>query len=66
MIPLRMFRIGTFSSAVAAQLLGGAAIFGAAFLISQYFQFALGNSPFQTGLRFLPWTATPLVIAPLA
>jgi EmrB/QacA subfamily drug resistance transporter len=66
MIPLHMFRIGTFSSAVVAQLLGGAAIFGASFLISQYFQFALDNSPFQTGLRFLPWTATPLVIAPLA
>jgi EmrB/QacA subfamily drug resistance transporter len=66
MIPLHMFRIGTFSSAVTAQLLGGAAIYGAAFLISQYFQFALGNSPFATGLRFLPWTGTPLVIAPLA
>jgi MFS family permease len=66
LIPLHMFRIGTFSSAVTAQLLGGAAIYGAAFLISQYFQFALGTSPFATGVRFLPWTGTPLLIAPLA
>ena len=38
----------------------------AAFLTSQFFQFALGNSPLGTGLRFLPWTATPLFVAPAA
>jgi len=43
-----------------------AAIFSAAFLTSQFFQFALGDTPLETGLRFLPWTATPLVVAPLA
>jgi MFS family permease len=43
-----------------------AAIYSAAFLTSQYFQFALGDSPLGTGLRFLPWTATPMVIAPIA
>src|SRR5437899_12730500 len=36
------------------------------FLVAQYFQLGLGYSPMQTGLRLLPWTATPLVIAPLA
>jgi MFS family permease len=43
-----------------------AAIFSAAFLTSQFFQFALGDSPLSTGLRFLPWTATPLIVAPIA
>jgi EmrB/QacA subfamily drug resistance transporter len=66
MIPLGLFRNITFSAAVSTQFLMAAAIFSAAFLISQFFQFALGNSPFGTGLRFLPWTATPLLIAPIA
>jgi MFS family permease len=43
-----------------------ASITAAAFLMSQFFQLGLGYSPFATGLRFLPWTATPLVIAPIA
>src|SRR5260370_13314000 len=34
--------------------------------MSQYFQMSLGYGPLATGLRFLPWTATPLFIAPLA
>ncbi len=66
MIPLGLFRSGSFSAAVATQFLLAAAIYSAAFLTSQYFQFALGDSPLGTGLRFLPWTATPMVIAPIA
>jgi EmrB/QacA subfamily drug resistance transporter len=66
MIPLGLFRSGSFSAAVAAGFLIGASIYTAAFLTSQYFQLGLGDSPLETGLRFLPWTATPLVIAPLA
>ena len=66
MIPLGLFRSGSFAAAVATQFLLAAAIYSAAFLTSQYFQFALGDSPLETGLRFLPWTATPMVIAPIA
>ena len=66
MIPLGIFRSTTFSSAVSTQFLMSAAIYSAAFLTSQFFQFALGNSPLGTGLRFLPWTATPLLVAPPA
>ena len=43
-----------------------AAITSAAFLMSQFFQLGLGYSPLATGLRFLPWTATPLLVAPIA
>ena len=66
MIPLGLFRVRTFSAAVAAVFLLGASIFGAAFLTSEFFQLGAGDSPLATGLRFLPWTATPLLIAPLA
>jgi EmrB/QacA subfamily drug resistance transporter len=66
MIPLGLFRSGSFSAAVATQFLVAASIYSAAFLTSQFFQFALGDSPLGTGLRFLPWTAVPMVVAPIA
>jgi EmrB/QacA subfamily drug resistance transporter len=66
MIPLGLFRSASFSAAVATQFLMAAAIYSAAFLTSQFFQFALGDSPLGTGLRFLPWTATPMIVAPIA
>ncbi len=55
-----------FSAANATAFFAYGAIFSAAFLMSQYFQMSLGYGPLATGLRFLPWTATPLFIAPLA
>jgi EmrB/QacA subfamily drug resistance transporter len=66
MIPLGLFRSSGFSAAVATQFMLGASIYSAVFLTSQFFQFALGNSPSGTGLRFLPWTAAPMIIAPIA
>ena len=66
MLPLRLFRSVRFTAANLTGLLMAGSITAAAFLMSQYFQFALGYSPLATGLRLLPWTATPLVIAPFA
>ena len=66
MLPLHLFRHRGFAAANATGFLMAGAITAAAFLISQYFQFALGYSPLAAGLRLLPWTITPLVIAPLA
>ncbi|MDE3202651.1 MAG: MFS transporter [Acidobacteriota bacterium] len=66
MIPLSLFAVWNLSSAVTATFLMAASIYSAAFLTSQYFQFSLGDSPLQTGLRLLPWTATPLLVAPAA
>ncbi len=66
MIPLSMFRSATFSAAVGSSFFMTASVFSAAFLTSQFFQLALGNPPLGTGLRLLPWTATPLLVAPLA
>jgi EmrB/QacA subfamily drug resistance transporter len=66
MLPLRLFRSRRFAAANATSFLMMGALFSSAFLISQYFQVALGYSPLGSGLRVLPWTATPLVIAPIA
>src|SRR5437899_7529864 len=66
MLPLRLFGSRAFAAANLTGFLMAGSIFSAAFLMSQYFQFALGYSPLATGLRLLPWTATPLLIAPLA
>jgi EmrB/QacA subfamily drug resistance transporter len=66
MLPLRLFKSPTFSGASATALLMSAALFSAVFLASQYFQLARGYSPLGTGVRILPWTATPLLVAPLA
>jgi EmrB/QacA subfamily drug resistance transporter len=66
MLPLRLLRIPAFAAANATGFMMMASITSAAFLMAQYFQLGLGYSPLGTGLRFLPWTLTPLLIAPLA
>jgi EmrB/QacA subfamily drug resistance transporter len=66
MIPLGLFGSGTFSSVVGTQFLMSASIYAAAFVTSEFFQLGVGNSPLTAGLKFLPWTATPLIFAPPA
>jgi MFS family permease len=41
-------------------------VFGSIFLLAQFFQTAQGYSPLAAGLRTLPWTAMPIVVAPFA
>ncbi len=66
MLPLRLFKVRTFAAANATAFLMMGTITSAAFLASQYFQLGLGYSPLGTGLRFLPLTGTPFLVAPLA
>jgi EmrB/QacA subfamily drug resistance transporter len=66
MLPLRLFRSLSFTAANGAAFMTNAAIMSAAFLTAQYFQLGIGYGPMATGLRLLPWTATPMVIAPIA
>jgi EmrB/QacA subfamily drug resistance transporter len=66
MLPLPLFGNSSFAAASATTFLMIAALSAAAFLVTGYFQFAQGNSPLETGLRLLPWTGTPMIIAPLA
>ncbi|OYD69521.1 DHA2 family efflux MFS transporter permease subunit [Rhodococcus sp. OK302] len=65
-MPLRLFRSRSFSMANVIGLTFSIGIFGAVFLLSQYLQIAMGFSPFEAGLRTLPWTAAPMIFAPLA
>jgi MFS family permease len=41
-------------------------MFGSIFLLAQFFQVVQGYSPFQAGLRTLPWTIMPVFVAPIA
>jgi EmrB/QacA subfamily drug resistance transporter len=66
MLPMRLFRSRDFTAANATALLMTGSLSAAVFLIAQYCQLVLNYSPLTTGLRLLPWTATPLLIAPLA
>src|ERR671930_210399 len=66
MLPLGLFRHRGFSAANGVSFFMYAGLFGTLFLMAQYFQTALGYSPLQAGIRLLPWTATPMVIAPIA
>ena len=66
MLPLRLFRKRTFAAANVTGFMSFGAIMSAAFLTAQYFQLGLGYSPLTAGLRMLPWTATPMIIAPAA
>src|SRR5918911_2358935 len=66
MLPMRFFRNRTFALANAASLLMFFGMFGAIFFISQFFQTVQGLSPLQSGLRVLPWTAMPMLVAPIA
>jgi EmrB/QacA subfamily drug resistance transporter len=66
MLPMRLFRSRAFAGINAASLLMFLGMFGSIFLLSQYMQGVLGYSPTQAGLRMLPWTGMPMLVAPIA
>jgi EmrB/QacA subfamily drug resistance transporter len=66
MLQLDFFRKPTFASANAVSFMMYAGLFGALFLMSQFFQTCLGYSPLGAGIRLLPWAAPPMIIAPIA
>jgi EmrB/QacA subfamily drug resistance transporter len=66
LLPLGFLRIRAFAAGNAAGFLLNGSIFAGAFLVTQYFQFALGYSPLEAGVRLLPFFLTPMFVAPLA
>ena len=66
MLPMSFFRSRAFSAANAVSLLMYFGMFGSIFLLAQFFQVVQGYSPFQAGLRTLPWTGMPIIVAPIA
>jgi EmrB/QacA subfamily drug resistance transporter len=65
MLPLHFFRNRSFSAVNAASLLFSFGMFGAIFLLAQSLQVVQGYSPLQAGLRTLPWTGMPILLAPI-
>jgi EmrB/QacA subfamily drug resistance transporter len=66
MLPMEFFRNRTFTLTNVASLFMFFGMFGSIFLLSQFFQTVQGYTPFQSGLRILPWTAMPMLVAPIA
>jgi EmrB/QacA subfamily drug resistance transporter len=66
MVPLHFFAERSFASVNAVSFFMYAGLFGALFLMSQFFQTYLGYSPLAAGVRLLPWSLPPMIIAPIA
>ncbi|MEC3919832.1 MFS transporter [Nocardia sp. CDC160] len=66
MLPLRLFRSRSFTAVNIVLFTFSVGAFGSIFLLAQYFQVVQGYSPLQSGIRTLPWTMAPMVVAPLA
>ncbi|MCX4845992.1 MFS transporter [Streptomyces sp. NBC_00893] len=66
MLPMRLFRDRAFFGINMASMLMFLGMFGSIFLLSQYLQGVLGYSPTEAGLRMLPWTGMPMLVAPVA
>ncbi|CUU54087.1 drug resistance transporter, EmrB/QacA subfamily [Parafrankia irregularis] len=66
MLPVSLFRRRGFAAVNAVAVLFSFGMFGSIFLISQYLQNVMGYSPLGAGLRTLPWTVMPLIVAPIA
>jgi EmrB/QacA subfamily drug resistance transporter len=64
MLDFNFFKNPRFSAASSGITLIFFAMFGGTFLLTQYFQFVMGYSPLETGVRLLPWAATMLIVAP--
>ncbi len=66
MLPLELFRSGTYTGSNLVVLLVALAMFGVFFFLSLYMQNVLGYSAIQTGAAFLPMTILIILIAPIA
>jgi EmrB/QacA subfamily drug resistance transporter len=66
LLPLRFYREPAFVLSNLVSLAMYFGVFGSIFFLTQYMQDSLGFSPFEAGLRTLPWTAMPMIVAPAA
>jgi EmrB/QacA subfamily drug resistance transporter len=66
MLPLRFFRSRGFSGTQGVGFAMNFGAFGSIFLLAQFFQVVQHYTPLEAGLRTLPWTAMPMIVAPIA
>jgi EmrB/QacA subfamily drug resistance transporter len=65
-LPTRFFRSRGFTATSGVTVAMTFGIFGSIFLLAQFFQTVQGYSPLEAGLRTLPWTGMPMIVAPIA
>ncbi|HST47995.1 MFS transporter [Jatrophihabitans sp.] len=65
MVRLDLFRNKAFNAASWVTFFMYAPLFGALFLMSQFLQSGLGDSPIRAGLHLLAWTGVSMFIAPV-
>jgi EmrB/QacA subfamily drug resistance transporter len=66
MLPMRFFRSRAFAAANVASIALSFGMFGSIFLLAQFLQTVQHFSPLAAGVRILPWTLMPMLVAPLA
>jgi EmrB/QacA subfamily drug resistance transporter len=66
MLPMRFFRSRAFSATSVVSFAMYFGTFGSVFLLAQFFQTVQHYSALQSGIRTLPWTGMPILIAPVA
>ena len=66
MLPLRLFSVRAFSVVNFTSFTFSVGVFGSVFLLAQFFQVVQGYSPLESGVRTMPWTMAPMVVAPIA
>lgn len=66
MVPLAMFRNRGFALTNVVTTVMSFGMFGTVFLSAQFLQTVQGYSPLAGGVRTLPWTAMPVLAAPLS
>ena len=65
MLDIRLFRHRGFTAVNVTALLFSFGMFGAIFFLVQFLQVVQGLSPLAAGVRILPWTAMPMLLAPV-
>ncbi|WIX91743.1 MFS transporter [Amycolatopsis sp. DG1A-15b] len=66
LLPLGFYRIRAFVLTNLVSLAMFFGVFGGIFFLAQFMQGPMGFAPLEAGLRTLPWTAAPMIVAPLA
>jgi predicted MFS family arabinose efflux permease len=66
LLDVRVFRNMRITAATTSIFIAFFSLFGFTFLVTQYFQFVRGYSPFESGLRTLPFAVGAAFTAPIA
>src|SRR3954452_1310334 len=66
MLPMRFFRSRAFAASNGVSFAMYFGVFGSIFLLAQFFHVTQHMSPLEAGLRTLPWTAMPMLVAAVA